>query len=1138
MLVARETYKSALTRTLFAFSRRLPRGIMSDAPHSAPPPSDAAPESPSAGSSAASPMGPGGPAAKKAGFVARVRDDALSRWRAVVEALHGARGELAFFAYGLALLWLNAFNDYHGLALSTKLPYLRLDVGYLFIAAAALLLLTRAQAPAGRVYGGAARVGLAVMLAGSAAEVVCHLGGLLGGATVGGVFLPDLAVLGGGALLAWSAIRAVLPPGPLARVGVVGLLLGLVAAVVYAYLARAPFFAAFAAQYSGGAEATIFGGVEWLLNPSAAGVAVQSGAHSLVALARDAGLAASTPHLLIGYGAAFAVLGAAAIAIAAAWRGRSGEPNSAADWNGLFIVVVVGALLYLPTLGAFDFYDPWEGHYAEVARQMIWRDDWVSLYWENNWFWSKPVGIFWMMAVSFKGFGVSDLVARLPFALTGLAGMVFVFYFCRKLWSARAGVISAVVLGTLPQYLFISRQVMTDVPVVVLTIVGVGCLILALFAREDDEVERRPLTVFFTLLFAATTLPQFSMIAAELERYGVVQALLYVLPWIALVIAMSRARKARQIYAYAFYLSIGLGCLAKGLIAPGLPVLVLFAYLVVSGEWGDLFSARRLGRGFVVSALVAAIGVLLVKGVYKLPGNELLVTVAVTAAFVGLLFIGATAKGGVWDRLEVKKGLLIFALAALPWYVAMAARHGGAVLDASSPAGFRLTGFLHEFFIQHHFDRLGGGVHGDTGTTFEYFIRWGAYAMFPWVAFVPAALSRFWSGRRELDLNRDSRAKLFVFLWFAVFFTLFTLSATKFHHYILPALPPLAIMIGVWLDRAADDEREITRPILVGGIAILLFVGLDLLRVPQTFFNMFTYVFSGRTYPWPTAVMPEPFLRLMLFTLCAVLAAGAMPRPRWLFVPRRMVLVFGAIFLVLAAGVVLVQVSPTSMKLQTVAPDRIGAYRDALASVMPMPPTAMVTDYAQNVPHDRFWQYAGKLYGRLGEFGLGRLAAFAGILAMVCFWFIGRRRLVMTIFAGLAIVFGGWCAHWYMVELGPHSGQRHLWDAYYQRRAGPEEKLCAYMMNWRSEHWYSHNEVIVGLSDPPLVNMARAPGRQWIITERGRIGDVKSLLQQRNQICRGVFEWDNISNRYALLSVEDAPNDPQVQQCLQKRGGK
>lgn len=1070
----------------------------------------------------------------------------FERARQAGRTLARARGEGSLFLFGVALIWLTGFNDYHGLALSSKLPFLRLDLGFLLIAAGAALFLTRSEpadeaAPPRDTW---AWVGAGVLGVGVLSELVCHLSGMFGELVFAGVFAGDALVLAGGALYTWRASSSALPPHRTARWGLALLLAGLVATLAYSFLTRGAFFGTLSAHYAGSTTETVLGGVSATANPSALAAAATSASDTLAAAVRavhDVG----GGRMVVGYLATLALLGLLLLGFAATRARTGGEPRGGRFWaEGGFVVLALGALLYLPTLGAFGFYDPWEGHYAEVARQMVWRDDWVSLFWENNWFWSKPVGIFWMMAVAFKGFGASDFVARLPFALTGLAGMVFVYYFCRRLWTARAGVIAAFVLGTIPQFMFISRQVMTDVPVVVLTIIGVGCLILALFGPDEDDAPRAPLTLLFTVLFAATTLPQYSMVGAELDRHGLTHALLYTLPWIGIVLTMGRARTARHIHAYAFFWSVGLGCLAKGLIAPGLPVLVLFAYLLCSGAWGDLFSMRRLATGFVVSALAFGALMLLVKGIYKIPGTGLVFSSAVASAFAGLLAIGATARGGIWDRLQVGRGLVIFFLTTLPWYVAMAARHGGAQLDGNAIGGFKLSGFLHEFFVQHHFDRLGGGVHGDNATTFEYFVRWGAYALFPWIGLVPGALSRFWAGHREGELESASpawrasaHAKLFVFLWFAVFFTLFTLSATKFHHYILPALPPLAIMLGVWLDRAADDERELSRPILAGAIAIIIFVGWDLYRTPQTFFNSFTYVFSGRSYPWPTTVMPEAFLRLTMVTLCGLLALALMPRPRWTSPPRKLVWGVGLVFIGLAVALVLEQFAPTSLKLHGLRPDRVGAYRDAIASVMPTPPTTVWSDYMQAPPYDRFWSYA-RIIGRLADFGFGTLAAFAAVLAAGLLYAVGRRRILMYLFAGVTYVFAFYLANTHMVELGPHSGQRHMWDVYYAKRAGPHEKLCAYMMNWRSEHWYSHNEVIVGLSDPPLLAMARQPGRQWIITERTRVNDVRGLIQDRNNICRGVFQWDTFSNRYTLLSVEDAPDDPKVKACLAKQGAK
>ena len=43
------------------------------------------------------------------------------------------------------------------------------------------------------------------------------------------------------------------------------------------------------------------------------------------------------------------------------------------------VVIVAGILLFLPFLGTLGLWDPWETHYGEVAREMIQRDDYVSV---------------------------------------------------------------------------------------------------------------------------------------------------------------------------------------------------------------------------------------------------------------------------------------------------------------------------------------------------------------------------------------------------------------------------------------------------------------------------------------------------------------------------------------------------------------------------------------------------------------------------------------------------------------------------------------------------------------------------------------------------------------------------------------
>ena len=71
-----------------------------------------------------------------------------------------------------------------------------------------------------------------------------------------------------------------------------------------------------------------------------------------------------------------------------------------------FWVLAAGALLYFPAMGLYSLWDPWETHYGEVAREILARDDWISLWWaQDGWFWSKPVLNFWIQSIAMATLG-------------------------------------------------------------------------------------------------------------------------------------------------------------------------------------------------------------------------------------------------------------------------------------------------------------------------------------------------------------------------------------------------------------------------------------------------------------------------------------------------------------------------------------------------------------------------------------------------------------------------------------------------------------------------------------------------------------------------------------------------------------
>ncbi|HZO14473.1 MAG TPA: glycosyltransferase family 39 protein, partial [Polyangiaceae bacterium] len=171
-----------------------------------------------------------------------------------------------------------------------------------------------------------------------------------------------------------------------------------------------------------------------------------------------------------------------------------------------FWLVVIMTVVYVPMLGNHGLSDPWETHYGEVAREILARNDWISLWWaQDGWFFSKPVLVFWMQAAAMALTGVryepdalmtAVAEGRLPqpewplrmtvFLLTVL-GVYLLYKGVALVWGRRAALLGALVLITMPQFFFVAHQTMTDMPFTACMAAAVGLLLMAL---QTDPEER------------------------------------------------------------------------------------------------------------------------------------------------------------------------------------------------------------------------------------------------------------------------------------------------------------------------------------------------------------------------------------------------------------------------------------------------------------------------------------------------------------------------------------------------------------------------------------------------------------------------------------------------------------------------
>jgi 4-amino-4-deoxy-L-arabinose transferase-like glycosyltransferase len=153
----------------------------------------------------------------------------------------------------------------------------------------------------------------------------------------------------------------------------------------------------------------------------------------------------------------------------------------------------------------------------------------------------------------------------------------------------------------------------------------------------------------------------------------------------------------------------------------------------------------------------------------------------------------------------------------LPWLVALAVAAPWYVLVSQE-----LPDFARAFFLEENLRRFAGRptehIHGPF--FFLLTLGWGLGA---------GTLAGAVLLATGPPLSRGARVLV---AWAALVVAFFSLSSTKVETYILPALPPLAAVIGAELEIALDERRgpvwrmlRLTAPIIVGGLAVAVLVG-------------------------------------------------------------------------------------------------------------------------------------------------------------------------------------------------------------------------------------------------------------------------------------------------------------------------
>ena len=220
-------------------------------------------------------------------------------------------------------------------------------------------------------------------------------------------------------------------------------------------------------------------------------------------------------------------------------------PRSAA--RDIFGLILICLVLYGVGLGRYPLNNPDEARYAEIPREMVAANDYVTPRLNGVSYFEKPPLVYWLVAGSLKIFGPGEGAARAIPAIFGTLGVLLLYGTARRIHGRETAWWAAVVLASSLLYFAHARILLIDMVVAVLISGVLSCFLLGV--REPPGAARR---------------------------------------W----------------FFYGLYVCAALATLAKGLIGVLLPGAVMFLWLLLFNQWRRL-RPMHLPSGLLLFALIA-----------------------------------------------------------------------------------------------------------------------------------------------------------------------------------------------------------------------------------------------------------------------------------------------------------------------------------------------------------------------------------------------------------------------------------------------------------------------------------------------------------------------------------------------------
>ncbi|MBI3802700.1 MAG: glycosyltransferase family 39 protein [Nitrospirae bacterium] len=140
----------------------------------------------------------------------------------------------------------------------------------------------------------------------------------------------------------------------------------------------------------------------------------------------------------------------------------SPAPRFLSNRNAAVGLLLVTTFLFFFKLGSIYLFDVDEAVFSEATREMVETGDWITPHYNEVNRYDKPILFYWMMALSYRLFGINEFGARFASAAMGVALVWMTYRFVSAHRGARAGWVSGFILATSLEMIGLAHSAITD----------------------------------------------------------------------------------------------------------------------------------------------------------------------------------------------------------------------------------------------------------------------------------------------------------------------------------------------------------------------------------------------------------------------------------------------------------------------------------------------------------------------------------------------------------------------------------------------------------------------------------------------------------------------------------------------------